>query len=243
MKSTTKGAVKGAVEGAVKGAVKRAANGAAKRPMLGVASAALVLAGCTSTPPTPPDTTVTHITTSTSTRPALVPSYHPPRPAARRPLPPGAPVHKGETERECPYIHSGLDVDSGAGVNLADLEGDRVYRRTVLTNFKPVGCRWYFYAPPYEAIAEIQPHRFATAHEAFDAMILTARTGQELITEKNFVPGVDGICFRTKFFAPDGNRDWAFVFAKGATMVIVYTQRTDTSRNALYIARAIARRF
>jgi hypothetical protein len=33
------------------------------------------------------------------------------------------------------------------------------------------------------------------------------------------------------------------VFAKGSRMVVVYTQRSDTSRNALYIAQAIAHKF
>ena len=51
---------------------------------------------------------------------------------------------------------------------------------------------------------------------------------------------MDGICFTTKFFGPDGAEDWAFAFAKGRVMVVVYTQRTDTSRNALYLAQAIA---
>jgi hypothetical protein len=160
-----------------------------------------------------------------------------------RPLPPGSTAPKGEKDRPCPYIRAGLNVDGGGGVNLADLEGDRVYRTTVLSGYHPVGCRFYFYAPPYEAIADIRPRRFATEVAAHNAMVLTARTGHELITERDFVRGVDGICFRTKFFGEDGARDWAFVFAKGPTMVAVYTQRTDTSRNALYIAKAIAGKF
>lgn len=204
--------------------------------------AALLVAGCTSsgTPQPGSDGTVTHTRTITGTRPAPASSFRPPRPTFRRPLPPGTPTRQGEKDHPCPYIRTGLDVDAGGGVNLADLEGDRVYRNTVLTSYHPVGCRFYFYAPPYPALAEIQPHRFPTARDAFDAMIRTARTGHELITERNFARGLTGICFRTKFYAADGVRDWAFVFAKGKTMVIVYTFRTDTSRNALYIARAIA---
>jgi hypothetical protein len=212
-------------------------------PALG---AALVLTACTShgvTITTTGTRTVTNDQTVTGTRPPQPPSYHPPKPRFVRPLPPGSKAHAGEKDGPCPYIRPGLDIDAGEGVNLADLEGDRVYRQTVLTTLRPVGCRFYFYAPPYPAEAEIQPHTFATAKDAFDAMILTARTGRELITEKNFVRGVDGICFRTKFFAQDGDRDWAFVFAKGKTMVVVYTFRTDTSRNALYIAKAIAKKF
>jgi hypothetical protein len=32
------------------------------------------------------------------------------------------------------------------------------------------------------------------------------------------------------------------VFSKGRLLVVVHTQRSDTSRNALYIGRAVARR-
>lgn len=205
----------------------------------------LALAGCTSSRTTTITTTstITNDQTITGTRPPPKPSYRPPKPTFRRPLPPGTPVHQGEKDHSCPYIRTGLDVDAGGGVNLADLEGDRVYRNTILTEYHPVGCRFYFYAPPYPAEAEIQPHTFATPTDAFDAMIRTAHTGRNLITEKNFVHGLTGICFQTKFFAQDGNQDWAFVFAKGKTMVVVYTFQTNTSRNALYIAQAIAKKF
>ena len=59
---------------------------------------------------------------------------------------------------------------------------------------------------------------------------------------KNIVPGVDGVLYRTKFFGPDGGRDWACVFAAGRTMVIVHTQRNDPAAlTALLVARAVAR--
>src|SRR5262249_14683759 len=105
------------------------------------------------------------------------------------------------------------------------------------------GCRFYFYAPPYEAIAEIRPFTLATPHAARDAMILTAGTGRELITEQNFAPGLTGICFRTKFFRQDGTRDWAFVFAKGRRMVMGHPHRWHPPRPALYIPGAIAAHF
>jgi hypothetical protein len=207
----------------------------------------LALAGCTprggKTITTTGTTSITNDATVTGTRPPPRPTYHPPKPSFVRPLPPGAKPPAGEKDGPCPYIAPGLDIGSDTGVNLADVEGDRVYRQTVLTNLKPVGCRFYFYAPPYPAEAAIEPHTFGTAAEARDAMILTARTGHNQIVEKNFVRGVTGICFQTKFFAEDGNRDWAFVFAKGRTMVVVYAFQTNTSRNALYIAKAIARKF
>lgn len=215
---------------------------------VGVAAglAALALAACTSQVGSPSSPApVTHTSTVTHTRPPPAIGFQPPRPAAVRPLPPGARPARGEKDHRCPYIKTGLDQDYSykTGQNLADLEGDRVYRTTVLTTLHPVGCRFYFYAPPYEAIAEIRPYTLSTPTEARDAMILIARTGRELITERDFAHGLTGICFRTKFFHADGARDWAFAFAKGRRMVVVYTQRSDTSRNALYIGRAIAGKF
>ena len=59
----------------------------------------------------------------------------------------------------------------------------------------------------------------------------------------NFVPGVDGISFRTSFFGPDGAQDWAFVFAKGPVLVVVHTEEQTTSLNALLIAQAIVAKF
>lgn len=207
----------------------------------GTLAALALVAGCTSGSGSPAST-ITHTSTVTHSS-AVGDTWRPPRPAHVRPLPPGHKPHKGEKDGSCPYIRTGLNVDGGGGVNLADLEGDRVYRTTVLTSYHPHGCRFYFYAPPYEAIADIRPYTFGSAVEAFNAMIRTARSGHELITERDFVKGVTGICFRTKYFAADGARDWAFAFAKGTTMVIVYTQRFDTSRNGLYIAKAIAAKF
>jgi len=204
---------------------------------------AVAAAGCgSSAAPAPGARTVTQTVVSTRTTTAAI-GVRPEPVATVHPLPPGASPPRGERERRCPYIRTGLNQDTDGGVNLADLEGDRVYRTTVLTRYRPVGCRFYFYAPPYEAVADIRPHSFATATDAYDAMILTARTGRNLTTERDFVKGLVGISFQTRYFGPDGRRDWAFVFAKGRVMVAVYTQRSDTSRNALYIAAAIAAKF
>jgi hypothetical protein len=207
-----------------------------------VALAVLVLAGCTSSGAPTGSAALTQTQTVTHTRPA--PSAFTPAPAATvRPLPPGAKAHAGEKDGSCPYIKAGLNVDDGTGTNLADIEGDRVYRVTRLSGYHPVGCRFYFYAPPYEAVADIRPLTFATPTDAYNAMVRTANAGTEQLAAKDFVPGLTGVSFRTMYFGPDGRRDWAFVFAKGRIMVGVYTQRLDTSQNALYIARAIAGKF
>lgn len=178
---------------------------------------------------------------STVTETTDVPPTFVPKPAATlAPLVPGQQPATGEVERACPYILSSQDQGSNS---MADLEGDRVYRTTVLTGTKPVGCRFYFYAPPYEAIAEIATRTFASSLAAHDAMVLTGQAGTQVQGKRAIVPGVDAVLYRTKFFGPDGARDWACVFAKNKVMVTVRTQRTDTSLNALLIAQAIAPKF
>ncbi len=200
-----------------------------------------VLVACSSSgKPSPTTATQTVVSTRTSTPSVSVTAQ---RVATVHPLPPGAKLPHGEKEKHCPYVRTGLNQQADGGVNMADLEGDRIYRTAVLTNYQPVGCRFYFYAPPYEAVADIRPFTFGSAKDAYDAMILTARTGRHLTTEKGFVKGLVGISFQTRYFGPDHQRDWAFVFAKGTAMVAIYTQRSDTSRNAVYIAKAVAGKF
>ena len=214
-----------------------------RRTCAALVAGLLVVAGCTSSGGGPvPTRTIGPDGTATHTLPPPK-HYQPPAPSFRKPLPPGARPPAGEKDHPCPYLKAGLNVTDDTGVNLANIEGDRVYRTTILTKLHPVGCRFYFYAPPYVPEAEIEPHTFATHAQAFDAMIRTARTGKNLITEKNFVPGVDGISFQTKFYSADGNNDWAFVFAKGKVMVVVYAFQDNVSANARYIAKAIVKKF
>jgi hypothetical protein len=216
--------------------------------LCGVLAAAALVAGCTAggSSPGPATSAQTTRTVVEGTRTASATPPPAPRPASSvAPLPPGSRTRTGETQRSCPYIRTGLDEDpAGAkGANVADIEGDRIYRTTVLTRLRPVGCRFYFYAPPYEAVADIRPVTYASAAAARDAMVLVARTGTQQITETGFADGLTGICFRTAFFGPDRRRDWAFVFATGRVVVTVHTQRSDTSRPALYLAQAIAAKF
>jgi hypothetical protein len=202
-------------------------------------AAATVLAACTkSTQTTTIDTTQTQ--TVISTRPATTPAFKPAPVTTVDPLPPGAAPAKGEVERPCPYILSSQDQGP---VSMADLEGDRVYRTTVLTNLKPVGCRFYFWAGPFEAIAEIAPRTVASPEAARAAMIATAAVDPSAEGFHNLVPGVDAISYRTRFFGPDGKGDWACVFVKGKVLVVVRTQRTDTSFNGREIVQAIAAKF
>jgi hypothetical protein len=212
-----------------------------RRVLIPLMTLSLALAACTSGAPGPTGTTTrettVHRTVTETTRP---PRTFTPAPATTlAPLAPGQRPAAGAVEKACPYIVSSQDQGPKS---LADLEGDRVYRTTVLTGMKPVGCRFYFYAPPYEAIAEIATRTFTTRLAAHDAMVLTGQAGTEVAGKPDIVPGVDAVLYRTKFFGPDAARDWACVFAKGKVMVTVRTQRTDTSLSALLIAQAIAPR-
>jgi hypothetical protein len=210
-----------------------------------VAVAVALLCACTSSPDASTSTAapITRTRTTTHTRPApSSTSTFTPKPARSvAPLPPSKTPTHGGVERACPYI-AATPADSPKR-NVQDIEGDRVYRTTVLTRLRPVGCRFYFWAPPFEAIADIVPRRFATAVDAYNAMVRTGEAGRQAMGRHNIVPGVDGVLYRTKFFGPDGRSDWACVFASGRTMVIVHTQRNDVALNALLLARAIAGQF
>lgn len=203
--------------------------------------AATLVGACTSgggEEPTPSTSTI--ITTITRPRPTPAKSsaFTPPPARSVTPLSPNSDPAAGEVEKACPYVAS--TPDENPDVNVADMEGDHVYRTTVLTGLKPVGCRFYFYAPPFEAIADIQPQTFPTARDAYNAMVRTGQAGQNYSGRPHIIPGVDAIVYQTQFFGDDGDQDWACVFAKGNVMVVVHTQQTNVSYNALQIATAIA---
>jgi hypothetical protein len=214
------------------------------RRALVIVAAALALAGCTSSgPPPPSDTTIDRTTTTTHTHHVPAPTNFTPPPATSvAPRPAGSKLPKGEVDRSCPYIKGGLDSEPTSGPNVADLEGDRVGRITVLTRLHPTGCRFYFSYAPNQAVADILPLRFKNHTAAQNAMILTAKAGWQSESYPNFVKGVDGISYRTRFNGLDGKQDWAFVFAKGKIMVVVHTQQ-DISFNARSLARAIVGKF
>jgi hypothetical protein len=206
--------------------------------------AVALLAGCTASGGAGPSSPEVIVSTETSTvthTASSSPAAFTPAPARSvAPLPPGASPRRGEVEKPCPYIVSSQDQGPHS---LADLEGDRVYRTTVITTSKPVGCRFYFWAPPYQAIADILPRTFGNPTQAHNAMVLTARAGRDPIGHPRLLPGVDAIVYRTRFFGPDGPTDWACVFNKGKVTVIVHTQQSNTSQDALNIARQIAPKF
>jgi hypothetical protein len=142
----------------------------------------------------------------------------------------------GEVEGTCPYISNDA---------MADAEGDHVYRTSTLVNLKPVGCRFYFYAGPFEAISDILPATFATPTDAYNAMVATGAAGTGTLGVKDLIPGVDAVLYKTQFFGPDNAKggDWACAFAKGNVMVVVHTQQTNVSFNARAIATMVAPKF
>ena len=189
------------------------------------------LAGCTSAP-TPEiinDTTID--STVTSTVPPSTSGYTPPPALTVTPLPPGFPPRPGEVEGGCPYISS---------LQVQNIVGSHVARTTMQTGTVPEGCRFYFYAPPYQAIADIVFSQLDSHTAAYNAAITLARAGTDATGKPSIAPGVDAVLFRTQFFGPDGARDWACAFAVGKALVVVHTDRFDTSFPALELARVIA---
>jgi hypothetical protein len=196
------------------------------------------IAGCV---PHRTEVVVTHVTSTINSTVAAPKQTFTPAPAATvAGLAPGAKPPKGQVEGRCPWIASTPEQDPA--LNVADLNGSHVYRTTITTTH-PTGCTFYFYSSPYQAQVQITVRQFPSAGEAHDAAVLTGQAGTHAQGQANIIAGVDAVLYRTKFFGPDAGRDWACVFAAGATMVIVHTDRNDTSQNALGIAEAIAPKF
>jgi hypothetical protein len=212
-----------------------------------VGAAVATSAACSSSgaPAAPTDTgpASTRTEVITHTRTSTAPTYTAPPETTVAPLPPGTHPPSGETAGRCPYIRAGLDAEPGAPPTVADIEGDRVGRVTLLSGYRPFGCRFYFAYPDYQPVADILPTTFGSAAQARNAMIRTAAAGSDVSTYRHFAGGLTGISYRTRFNGDDGPRDWAFVFVKDKVMVVVHTQQTTSSSNARYLAAAIAGKF
>jgi hypothetical protein len=196
------------------------------------------IAACTpASSPSTLDTTATRTITRT---PSATFTFRPAPARSVAALPVGAPVPSGEREASCPYIAG--RHDEGAG-SIANLEGNRVGRITTLTGLHPVGCRFYFAYAPGRPVADIQPRTFDDPAAARDALIRTALTGTDIQPQRTLSDGSRAVLFRTRFYGPDGNADWACAFVAGRVLVVVRTERKDQSFSALQIADAIASRF
>lgn len=214
------------------------------RRLLLLVPVVLALAACTSSgkPHTTVITDPTTVVISRTNHTTADPKFTPKPAKTIAPLGPDQKPPKGEVRKSCPYLKGGLDSEPTSGPNVADIEGDRVGTITVLPGLEPVGCRFYF-AYTYQPIADILPRTFRSARAAYDAMILTAKAGASAEPVRDFVKGVTGISYQTKFDGNDGAKDWAFVFAKGKVMVVVHTHQYNTSFNARALAKAIVGKF
>lgn len=190
------------------------------------AVAAVLLAGCQSGAPTP----------TTSLSPTLAPSglaggsgeqtsaarstvHSTPRPTL------SIPGNVAETPGDCPYI---------SAADFADLEGDRVGRVTLLHS-RPVGCRFYFEYDPTAVVGEISIAGFATATQAYNAMVGSAKGHPEVQSDPGI--GAGAVAFQTPL---QGSPSWQCVFAKGTSVITVRTRQPYPALNAFLLARAIA---
>jgi len=130
-----------------------------------------------------------------------------------------------EINKPCPYISN---QDWAAG------EGNRV-GRSVQLDSRPVGCRFYFEYNPGEARGQILVQRFATATEAFNAVVTAAKGHPEFVEDHSIGDGA--IARRVDF---DGGPAWQCVYARGRLVVTVQTSQTNTSENARSLAADLA---
>lgn len=138
-----------------------------------------------------------------------------------------------EVDGTCPYISTAA---------LADKVGSRVGRTTVLTS-SPKGCRFYLAFADFHAVAQITVKVYADDTTAHNAMIRSVRGSSETIGIPLLAADTEGILFRTKFYKPDGSRDWGCTFRKVRTVVTIKTDQNDTSFNAKEIAIAVSQKF
>jgi hypothetical protein len=148
-------------------------------------------------------------------------------------------------ERPCPF----LDVASAA----SDV-GVRMGRITVLSSGgRAIGCRFYADQDPHyratehlpgpnQPVMQIVSTRYPTATAAHNAAVRLAQAGQHAY-QASLSAAVEGISFQTRFDPADGVRDWAYVFRKAETVVVVTTVQVDTAFNARAVASDIASRF
>jgi len=136
-----------------------------------------------------------------------------------------APGGVKEASGTCPYISSKA---------WADGEGSRVGRVTLLQT-KPVGCRFYFEYDQNVIVGEIDMARFATATQAYNAMVGSAKGHPEVQSDRSI--GAGSVAFQTPL---QGIRTWQCVFAKGTSVVTVRTRQPYPALNAFLLARAIA---
>ncbi len=197
-------------------------------PALLAAAALALLAGCSG------HTVVVGSTTTIDQTQTVRHTVAPPPP------PPTGAIDAGpvsSADADCPYIDK---------QTAADLEGNRIGRVVVLSQQgKPVGCQ-FFFDPNWgypRMTMQITSATYRTSTDAYNAMVRTGAAGRNTEPVHDLVPGVDAVLYQTRFYAPDGDSDWACTFAKGTRLVTVQTDQSDVSYNARHLAETVALRF
>ncbi|MDQ1735979.1 MAG: hypothetical protein QOH56_2230 [Pseudonocardiales bacterium] len=131
-----------------------------------------------------------------------------------------------ELDKPCPYA----DLDS-----MRDQEGDRTDRSVQLAT-NPVGCRYYFQYDHSVIITEITIERFATATEAFNAVVTAAKGHPEFVDDKS-IGDFGSITIKLPL---QGVSTWACIFSKGKLAITAHTRQTVVGQDARNVAKLIA---
>jgi hypothetical protein len=91
---------------------------------------------------------------------------------------------------------------------------------------------------PNQPVIQITSSVFADALAAHNALVRLADAGTDP-AQYTIRVGIVGVAFRTTFDPSDGAKDWAVAFNKGSTLVVVKTAVSETSADALAIARSV----
>ena len=211
--------------------------------LLAACTAALTATACTASSGAPAAVTSTVVQTSTAPAKSIAPK-------SEAPIKPAKAVQEvAAPDNTCPYISN--DAARAA-------EGDRV-GRVMLTTTSPPGCNFYWQYDDSRMILQIAVANYPSQLGAYNAMIrdtaaaperigvegLVAQNGCTARTTQDDRPTtcVDAVLYRTTFYPPDGNQDWAAAFAKSSRVITVKTQQNDVSYNAKNVAMQIAPRF
>lgn len=211
--------------------------------LLAACAVAVTVTACSASSAGPADSTSTTVRTSTAAATTKTP-------VSEAPIPPAKAVTEvASPDNSCPYITNDAAREA---------EGNRVGRVT-LTTSSPVGCNFYFEYDDSRMILQISVANYPSQTGAYNAMIrdtvaaperigvqaIVAQAGCTADTTQDDRPTkcIDAVLYRTTFYAPDGNTDWAAAFAKNSRVITVKTQQNDVSFNAKQIATLIAPRF
>jgi hypothetical protein len=129
--------------------------------------------------------------------------------------------------------------------------GMRLGRLTRLTGTGVRGCRFYAlqgsslhaseHLPgPKQPVLEILVRRYASATEAHNVVVLTARSGHN--AQRVSLGKTKGVCFQTDFYRKDHGKDWACAASKKRVEVVIHSVDTTGTFSTATILRAVLRR-